>query len=64
MLYRLYAPRDIEKSLRDSIHRRTLRFLADGPPSGGTVQCSPQFGFAVTTAFAGTTMGWSDEDVR
>lgn len=39
-----------------------LRFLADGPPSGGIVQCTPQSGFAVTTAFSGTTFAWYDED--
>ena len=40
-----------------------LRFLADGPPSGGIVQCSPQSGYAVTSSFSGTTFAWYDEDV-
>ena len=41
----------------------TCRFLADGPPSGGIVQSSPQAGYAVTNSFSGTTFAWYDEDV-
>ena len=40
------------------------RFLADGPPSGGRVECFPQVGSAFTTLFSGTTSGWYDEDAH
>ncbi|CAK9013480.1 unnamed protein product [Durusdinium trenchii] len=42
---------------------KSLPFVADGPPTGGLVQCSPQSGYAVATSFSGTTSGWYDEDV-
>eukprot|EP00435_Cladocopium_sp_Y103_P055087 s2435_g18.t1 len=41
---------------------KSLPFVADGPPSGGLVQSSPQSGYAVTTSFSGTTSAWYDED--
>lgn len=40
-----------------------LRFLADGPPTGGIVQITPQAGYAVTSSFSGTSFAWYDEDV-
>lgn len=42
---------------------KSAAFLADGPPSGGIVQSSPQAGYAVTNSFSGTTFAWYDEDV-
>jgi hypothetical protein len=50
-------------SLRIVAPRCASRFVADGPPSGGLVQSSPQSGYAVTTSFSGTTSAWYDEDV-
>ena len=38
-----------------------IRFVADAPPLDGIVTMTPQSGFAVTTAFAGTTANWVDE---
>lgn len=40
---------------------KSQRFIADYPPLDGMVTMTPQSGFAVTTAFAGSTTGWVDE---
>lgn len=40
---------------------RTVPFLVDAPPAGGSLACVPMQGIAATTEFFITSSGWFDE---
>lgn len=42
---------------------RTVSFLADAPPAGGSITCIPMLGVAASTEFFLTSSEWHDEDV-
>jgi len=42
---------------------RTVSFLADAPPAGGSIACIPMLGEAASTEFFLTSSEWHDEDV-